>query len=88
MFRLKVSSEGCCRSLGDSLGQRYGPGYLIGRFPYLIVEYNKVHGNLHFLGSTLWVKPLNGFQNGDVGRGKYVLRFSRESVLLLLVILS
>ena len=28
MFRLKLSSDGCCRSLGDSLDQRYGPIYL------------------------------------------------------------
>ena len=27
-----------------------------------------------------WVLPLNGFQNGDGGKGKRVLRFSRKSV--------
>ena len=39
MFCLKSSSEGCCRSLGDSLDQRYGPRYLIECFPYLTVEW-------------------------------------------------
>ena len=42
MFRLKLSSEGCCRSLGDSLGQRYGPRYLTECFPYLTVKYRGI----------------------------------------------
>ena len=38
MFLLKLSSEGRCRSLEDSLDQRYGPRYIIESFPYITVE--------------------------------------------------
>ena len=37
-FLLKLSSEGRCRSLDDSLDQWHGPRNLIECFPYLTVE--------------------------------------------------
>ena len=56
MFRLKLSSEGCCRSLGDSLDQRYGPRYLIECFPYLTVEQRGTSKSAFLREYTLFLK--------------------------------
>ena len=41
MFHLKLSSEGRCRSLEDSLDQRYGPRFLFNESNALLMSVDK-----------------------------------------------